>query len=85
MSETMPAAVTEIFAYMARDPNGNEGVANIQTQGAAGELIWVPLIAYSREQVEQFKATAVAISKQVGAPLSLVRFSNREDLGTVGG
>lgn len=80
----MPEPVKEIYAYMARDAQGNEGVANIQTQVQPGELMWVPLIAYSREQVEQFTATAIQIAKQVGAPLRLVRFSNMEDLGTVG-
>jgi hypothetical protein len=71
--------IKEIYAFVAVDPkDGNEGVAAL----TAGDQ-WFPMVASDMERVESLREPARQISKAHGIDIRLIKFTQREDLGSV--
>lgn len=73
--------VTEIYAFFCID-NDAEGVPAIQMHGSP-ELM--PLVCYSKHTLKNMKNIARKVSAKTGKKLTLVKFSQREDIETIGG
>lgn len=73
--------VTEIYAFFC-DDNGVEGVPAVQMHGSP-ELM--PLVCYSKETLKSMKILARKVAYQSKKKLTLVKFSQREDIETIGG
>jgi hypothetical protein len=66
----------ELFVYLMTDDEGTTGVAYMETAGAAK----ISLIAEDAKGARLLKPIAQKLSQIVEKPITLVRFSNREDL-----
>jgi hypothetical protein len=71
--------IKEVFAYVAPDGEGNEGLAGVEIPGAG----WLPLAASTREGADLLLPVVQVLIKKIGKPIKLVKFSNREEIGTV--
>lgn len=72
-------AVKELYALVATDPQGNEGVAVVQVEGG----VPIPLVAETREVIEQYRPFAAKLAQTFGKPVIVSRFSVREDLESI--
>lgn len=72
-------AVKEIYAMVATDPQGNEGVAVIQVTPD----VVIPLVAETRDVIEQYRPLAAKIAQTFGKPVWITRFSVRENLESI--
>ncbi len=65
--------IDQMFAFVAVDADGTEGVCAFQINGA-----WVPLVGADMERVESLRPIARKLARASGRPITLVKFSNRE-------
>lgn len=72
---TKPKTIDAIYAWVATEPDGGEGVCATDIGG-----IMMPLIGADRERIESLRRHADSISALTGCPVRLVRFSRRDDL-----
>lgn len=71
--------MTECFVFVTRDPQtGNEGIA-----GAYAAGVWMPLVTSDKSQLDLQRAMARRIARASGHKVTLIRFSQREDLETI--
>lgn len=61
--------VTEIFAFVAEEKPGDEGVMGIMTQGA-----WTPMLGADMNRIHSLKPIADEISQISGKPYKLLHF-----------
>jgi hypothetical protein len=67
--------ITELYAWIATEPDGGEGVcAAATTEG------WLPMIGADMDRMRSLRPAAELAHKVNNAPIRLVRFSTREDL-----
>lgn len=69
--------IDEMFAFVSDDPDG-EGVCAVHT--ATG---WMPLMGADLARVESLRPIAQAIADQTGRRIRIVRFTTREEVGTI--
>lgn len=69
--------IDEMYAFITED-NGpeDEGIIGIKTPGG----IWMPLVGADMERIESLRLVARDISRNLGKPVRLIRFTNREEL-----
>ena len=67
--------ITEIYAFVSVDKNGNEGVCAFSTHKAM-----VPMIAADLERLEQFKPIARELAKISPHAIKLIKFHTREEI-----
>jgi hypothetical protein len=67
--------IDELFAWVAVDENGDEGVMGMKTGHG-----WVPMVGADRERIESFRKYAMAVSAGSREKARLVKFTNRVDL-----
>ena len=74
--------IEEMYAFIVEDTGpDDEGVIAIQSPpGNDGTILWLPLVGADMARVNSLRPTAVGIARQLGKPLKLVHFSNRQDL-----
>lgn len=65
--------ITEIYAWVAIEPNGGEAVCGGTLAG-----IMMPMVGADRARIEDFRAQALRLRQTTGYPIRLVRFSSRE-------
>lgn len=65
----------ELYAFVAPDADGNEAVAAVQTP----QKVWVPLVATTKELIEQYRPLAKQLAEVVGT-VTMVRFTDRVDV-----
>jgi len=71
--------IEEIYAYTAIDPDDNiEGIVSAQTGVGL-----IPLVGADIERMLSYKEVAQAAADETGAPIKLVRFSNRQEIETL--
>ena len=77
--------ITEMYAFIVEDSGPeDEGVIGIQSPpGDDGKTIWLPLVGADMARVESLRPIARGIGRQVGKKVTLVHFSNREDLEVI--
>jgi hypothetical protein len=71
----MPKTIDALYAWVATEPDGGEGVCSMQL-GA----VHMPLIGADMDRVKSLREPAEFVRRVTGYPVRLVRFSRREDL-----
>jgi hypothetical protein len=71
----MPQTIDALYAWVATEPSGDEGVCSMQL-GA----VHMPLIGADMDRVKSLREHAELVRQATGYPVRLVRFSRREDL-----
>ena len=74
--------ITEMYAFIVEDTGpDDEGVIGIQSmEGEGGERVWLPLVGADVDRANSLKPIAKGIGRKIGKKVTLVHFSNREDL-----
>jgi hypothetical protein len=67
--------IDALYAWVAHEPNGGEGVCRAQL----GD-VHMPLVGADMDRVKSLRPYAEAIRQATGYPVRLLRFSRREDL-----
>jgi hypothetical protein len=75
-----PPVGDSLWVYLSADDDGTEGVLIVETAGAAK----IPLIGHTERQARTLRPIAEHMAKRNGQPVTLARFSAREDLETFG-
>jgi len=73
--------MTEIYAFTAIGPDGNESI--IGYQHPTQTQIMVPIVGTSREMIDPYRPFAEKLAQALGSPVNLVKFSHREDLEAI--
>lgn len=73
----MSLKITEIYAFIAVE-NGDEGIPAVDLHG----MIY-PLIGADMRRVDSLRAMAQNVATETGMPMTLARFTTREDLETI--
>jgi hypothetical protein len=73
--------IDEMWVYVSIDSDGNEGVVGSYVPGSG----WVPLMATDPQRLELIRPMALAVARQSGMRIRLVKFSSREVLETIDG
>ena len=75
---TMPR-IEEMYAFVTEDSGpDDEGVIGMNTGSR-----WLPMVGADMARVESLKPIAEAIAAKTGKKVKILRFSHREDLGSV--
>ncbi len=77
--------ITEMYAFVVEDTSPNdEGVLAIQSmEGKGDQRIWLPLVGADMARVNSLRSIAQGIGRKIGKKVTLVHFSNREDLEVI--
>jgi hypothetical protein len=67
--------IDALYAWVATEPDGGEGVCSVQLGG-----IHMPLIGADMDRIKSLREHAEAVHRASGYSVRLVRFSRREDL-----
>ena len=71
----MPKTIDALYAWVATEPSGDEGVCGAQI----GDTHY-PLVGADIDRVKSLRGHAELLREATGYPVRLVRFSRREDL-----
>lgn len=71
----MPLTIDAIYAWVAIEADGSEGVCACQVSG-----LMMPLVGADIDRIKSLRRYAEHTSAVTGCPVRLVRFSRREDL-----
>ncbi|GAI38729.1 unnamed protein product [marine sediment metagenome] len=76
--------IEEMYAFIVED-NGpdDEGVIGIQAISREHAPIWLPLVGADMARVDSLRPLAEDIGRQIGKKVTLVHFSNRQDLEVI--
>lgn len=67
--------ITEMFAFISIDADGNEGVI-----GVSSTMGMLPLVGADMAHMETMKPTAMAVANITGLPVILIKFSVHTEL-----
>jgi len=71
--------IEEMYAFVAEDTGpDDEGIIGMNT-----EMGWLPLVGADMARVDSLRPIAQGIGRQVGKKVTLVHFSNRDDLEVI--
>jgi hypothetical protein len=70
--KTRRLRIEKIWAYIAVDSNGNEGICGFISNGRV-----VPMIGADEDRIKSLEPLAQELAKSTGCPIKLVSFSNR--------
>ena len=73
-----PMRVNHMWAFLAVDDEGNEGIVAARLEGT-----WFPLIAADEERLEQLRSVARHTAAIVKKQVQLVKFTERVELEIV--
>ena len=76
--------IKEMYAFIVEDSGpDDEGVIGIESMEGTSGHIWLPLVGADMARVESLKPMARDIGHQIGKRVTLVHFTNREDLEVI--
>ncbi|GAG78541.1 unnamed protein product [marine sediment metagenome] len=77
--------IEEMYAFIVEDSGpDDEGVMAMQTGlGDDGQSLWLPLVGADMARVNSLRSIAQGIGRQIGKKVTLVHFTNREDLEVI--
>lgn len=77
--------IEEMYAFIVEDSGpDDEGVMAMQTEpGDDGQRLWLPLVGADMARVNSLRSIAQGIGRQIGKKVTLVHFTNREDLEVI--
>ncbi len=67
--------IEALYAWVATDPDGQEGVIAANLDGMA-----MPLVGGDMDRMKSLREFAEAARRKTGYPVSLMRYGRREDL-----
>jgi len=74
----------EMYAYIVEDSGpDDEGILGITTVSREEAPIGLPLVGADIASVNQLRPLAEGLAQQLGKKVTLVHFSNRQDLETI--
>ena len=75
----MTRRIDEMYAFVMVDPEDDtEGVIGFRSpQG------WMPMVGADLKRVESLKQVAQEMSDELGRPVTVLRFTVREEIGTI--
>lgn len=68
--------ITEIYAWIAKTPDGNEGIPAVGTPSG----LVIPLVGGDLSRVESLRPQALQVLEEAGVSLKLVKFIERVEL-----
>ena len=71
----MPKKIVEMYAFIATDNNGDEGI----TAMLVGDK-WLPMVGADMDRIESLRKIAVMMAGKHGAKITLAKFTVRTDL-----
>ncbi len=74
-----PLKIKELFAFIATDEAGNEGVCGFHSDSG-----WIPMVGADQAMIDKLKPIAKRLAQTTGQPLEVCRFSTRESIETIG-
>lgn len=72
--------ITELFAFVAEEEEGNEGVIGMSLNMPGVGPSFTPLIGADMERVEQLRPYAIDIAKTSGKKVVLKKFTMTEEV-----
>ena len=77
--------IEEMYAFITENSGPDDkGVIAIQTEpGDSGRRLWLPLVGADMARVNSLRDIAQGIGRQIGKKVTLVHFSNRQDLEVI--
>jgi hypothetical protein len=78
MEKRMPLKIDEMYAFIAKDPDGGEGLAAFLTNEG-----WQPMVGADMARVHLLKPIAEKLAKNTGQPIKLVKFTTRTEIETI--
>jgi len=74
--------IEEMYAFIAADTGpDDEGLIAVPSEtDQDGTSVWLPLIGADMERVDSLRELARGIGREAGTKVTLVRFSNRQDV-----
>lgn len=73
-----PKKVTELYAFICIDDDGDEAVPGVQMQG-----VWHPMMGADLDNAESFMDFAQQIANDTGKPIRILRFTQFEQIGEI--
>lgn len=68
--------IEQMYAFITEDKGpDDEGVIGMNT-----DMGWMPLVGADMARVESLRPIALQIAREVGKPIKLLRFTQREEL-----
>lgn len=74
-----PLKINTIFAFIATDPDGNEGVAAFQDDSG----VWFPMVGADMERANSLKKMAQQLARTTGCSIKLCQFITREEIEVI--
>lgn len=71
--------ITEMFAFIATEKDGTEGILGFQTDNG----VMMPLVGADMDRVDSVKGFAKLIGQHAGCNVTLAKFSIRENLEVI--
>lgn len=67
--------ITEMFAFISVDSDGNEGVIAMNTS-----MGLAPMVGADMNRINQFRPHAIRLAKSTGQAVKLIKFTSRVEL-----
>jgi hypothetical protein len=80
--ERKPYRFEEVFLFLFKNDEGDEGVAGYQTD-IEGRAVAVMMVAADEDRKESYKKVARDMANKSGREIEIIRFSNREHIETI--
>lgn len=74
----MPETIDEMYAYIAQEPDGSEGVTAFRTEDG-----WMPMVGADMKRAEALRPWAEMLARESGQTLKLVRFETRTEMEVI--
>lgn len=72
--------IEQLYAFVAEDSGpDDEGVIGAMTKDG-----WIPLVGADMARVNSLRPIAEGVARQLGKPVKLLQFTNRQDLELIG-
>lgn len=71
----MPEKIDQMYAYIAQDPDGSEGITAFLAEDG-----WMPMVGADLKRAEALRPMAEILARESGRPIKLVRFEIRTEL-----
>lgn len=70
--------ITELLAYVADEGDGNEGVTAFRSGDS-----WMPMVGADADRMASLRGMALTLARASGKPITLCRFSLREEIDVI--
>lgn len=70
--------ISDIYAYLSVDEDGNEGLIGELINGA-----WMPFVACDKARLDSLEPIAQRVAQRTGRPVRLIHLSTRTEIKTL--